>query len=260
MPGSIRCEIIHACETFSGVENMAIDEVLLERAIDDNIGHFRLYQWSAPTITLGYFQDYSPAAIPAEMSSLDVVRRLTGGGAILHHHELTYSCSLPSGHAWSDNPSALYSEIHQVLQQSLLRQGFSCELRGAGKTFPEGEPFLCYARGDERDLVAGHDKVVGSAQRRRKGAILQHGSILMGRSEYAPQFSGIDQLLPDEGEIKVSTLCEDILDGVLRLFENCFKSERISANLRPRIEELVRAKYAYPGRRFEQSKEPRSSL
>lgn len=256
----IRCEIFQECEAATGAENMAIDEVLLERAISERLGHFRLYQWSAPTITLGYFQDYQPETIPEQMKSLDVVRRLTGGGAILHHHEVTYSCSLPSENRWQENPSDLYSEIHQIIQEALSRQEFACEFRGVPKSFPAGEPFLCYSRGDERDLVHGSHKIVGSAQRRRKGAILQHGSILVGRSQYAPQFPGIHELRSKGENINVPELCEDIVQAMFILFGNCLKTVQIPVSLGPRIEALVQDKYRYPGRRFEPSKDSRSNL
>jgi lipoate-protein ligase A len=239
---------------------MAIDEVLLERAISERMGHFRLYQWSAPTITLGYFQDYQPETIPEEMKSLDVVRRLTGGGAILHHHELTYSCSLPSENRWQESPSDLYSEIHQVIRDALARQGFACEFRGVSKSFPAGEPFLCYSRGDERDLVHGSHKVVGSAQRRRKGAILQHGSILIGRSQFAPQFPGVHELGLKGQDLNVSELCEEIVQVMFSLFENCLKTAQLPVALRPSVDALVQDKYRYAGRRFESSKGSRSGL
>ena len=59
------------------------------------------------------------------------------------------------------------------------------------------EPFLCFGRGDEHDLVVGAYKVLGSAQRRRRGAVVQHGSLLLAASEHAPQFPGIADLVPD---------------------------------------------------------------
>jgi len=258
--GSGQIEIFTECEAASGSMNMAIDEALLERAIDCHTGHFRWYRWSRPTISLGYFQEHNPEAVPETMQSLDVVRRLTGGGAILHHRELTYSCSLPPDHAWSQDPSQLYRDLHEIIRAALYSQGFECEFRGVPKTFTSGEPFLCYARGDERDLVVGQDKVVGSAQRRRKGALLQHGSILLNRSEYAPQFPGLDDLAASQHAVDPISLCEDILEETFRLFENAKKSIRPETGIRERSESLVREKYQYTGRRFEPPPDKRSKL
>ena len=76
----------------------------------------------------------------------------------------------------------------------LASRGVEARFRGHAK---EGaEPFLCFGRGDPRDLVIGEDKVLGSAQRRRKGAILQHGSLVLRASEAAPAIRGIADLVP----------------------------------------------------------------
>lgn len=254
MSDPVRCEVFSECETASGVANMAIDEALLERAIVEGLGHFRLYRWSSPTISLGYFQEYEPETIPEQMRSLDVVRRLSGGGAILHHHEVTYSCSLPAGSRWQDDPSQLYNDIHRVIQDALARQSFSVEFRGTPKTFPTGEPFLCYARGDERDLVSGPHKIVGSAQRRRKGAILQHGSILWKQSEFAPEFPGVIDLKESTSVPNADSLCEEIVSSIERFWENSRHCDRISNPILERSQELIDQKYRYLGKRFDRSR------
>ncbi|MBD3675322.1 MAG: lipoate--protein ligase family protein [Planctomycetaceae bacterium] len=260
MSDSVRCEIFSECETASGMANMAIDEALLERAIEEGLGHFRLYRWSSPTISLGYFQDYEPEAIPEEMQSLDVVRRLSGGGAILHHHEITYSCSIPAGSRWKDDPAQLYQDIHRLIQAALAHQSFQVEFRGTPKSFPQGEPFLCYSRGDERDLVCGAHKIVGSAQRRRKGAILQHGSILWTQSEYAPQFPGITNLTEKTASLSQPLLCEEFVSGVRRLWNNPRNSGRLPEEILERSRLLIEEKYRYPDKRFGRSRKSDQTL
>ncbi len=181
----------------SGVRNMATDEALLERAIERGECSVRWYRWEAATVSLGYFQSSTALAASPRLAALPVVRRLTGGGAILHHHEWTYSCTVPSDHPLAKTPSRLYELVHGRIVACLHERGIEASLRGASA--PEREAmFLCFGRGDPRDVVLQGYKIVGSAQRRRRGAVLQHGSVLLRRSEFAPQFPGILDLAPAE--------------------------------------------------------------
>ncbi len=190
---------------WSGALNMAADEWLLERAVRDRIATLRFYTWSTPTVSLGHFQANRPRSetpsdsahvtneVPAAFLKLPWVRRLSGGGAILHHHELTYSCALPSGHPLAREPRQLYGVVHGTLVEFLRGIGVNAGLRGRDESERDGG-FLCFSRGDPQDIVVGPHKVVGSAQRRRKGAVLQHGSLLLERSELAPEFPGVRDL------------------------------------------------------------------
>ncbi|MDA1015291.1 MAG: lipoate--protein ligase [Planctomycetota bacterium] len=173
----------------SGEWNMAVDEALLEHAADHSIRSVRVYGWKEPTVSLGYFQDIDEFADHPTWSKLPAVRRLSGGGAILHHHEITYSCCLPASDRWSRHPPDLYDAVHGAIVDLLRPAGVPIQKRG--QRLSDDSQFLCFARGDERDLVIGEHKVMGSAQRRRRGAVLQHGSLLLRRSEYAPQFPGL---------------------------------------------------------------------
>lgn len=168
---------------------MAIDESLLLAAVEGACA-VRFYEWDAATVSLGHFQ--SAEDVPPPLRELPVVKRLSGGGAILHHHELTYSCALTAAHPLAREPGLLYEQVHQAIIGVLWRFGIDGELRGAA-AFAD-KPFLCFARGDARDVVIGPHKIIGSAQRRRQGAVLQHGSILLERSPHAPDFPGIREL------------------------------------------------------------------
>jgi lipoate-protein ligase A len=148
-------------------------------------------------VSLGHFQAVQSggaggAVVPPRFHSLPVVRRLSGGGAILHDQELTYSCVLASGHELTPNPVALYDRIHQAIIDTLAELGVACRMRG-DEAFAD-QSFLCFSRGDARDIVFGGHKIVGSAQRRRQGVILQHGSLLLSRSVCAEEFPGIAEL------------------------------------------------------------------
>lgn len=178
---------------------MAVDEALLEAAVEDAGTVLRWYQWEAATLSLGYFQ--KAVDLPKndqQWSALPVVRRLSGGGAILHHHELTYSCALPASHPLTNDPYQVYLAMHNAIIEVLRPLGFDVRLRATrfGKDGP-AEAFLCFSRGDEMDVVIGTDKVLGSAQRRRRGAVLQHGSLVLRRSQLAPQFPGLFDLASD---------------------------------------------------------------
>lgn len=174
-----------------GFQNMQVDAEMLVHAVAGQTT-FRTYQWAAPTVSLGHFQVTTAAEIPERFAALPIVKRLSGGGAILHDQELTYSLALPKTHPLTNTPSLIYNEVHQCIIDILETFGVQCELRGDA-AFAD-KPFLCFGRGDERDIVMKGQKIVGSAQRRRQGAVLQHGSILLRQSKYAPEFPGIVEL------------------------------------------------------------------
>jgi lipoate-protein ligase A len=177
----------------SGSWNMATDEYLLEAALSDNLKAVRMYRWEEPTVSLGYFQDSADDALVTMFQNLAAVRRLSGGGAILHHHELTYSFVLPADHPLALVPTELYGRVHRAIIDVLRDFGASCSMRGEDDAKSD-EPFLCFIRGDRHDIHCSGHKVVGSAQRRRKGAVLQHGSIIIERSPHAPEIPGLRDL------------------------------------------------------------------
>lgn len=199
------CQLIVESSAESGDFNMAMDAALLSLALQRSEAFVRIYRWKNPTVTLGYFQEASGAG-PADnmFPELPVVRRLSGGGAILHHHEWTYSCILPPCHPARHNPSQLYQKVHLALIDLLVRCHAPCRLRGdssatnaAGAAEPS-EHFLCFLRGNANDIVhQSGNKIVGSAQRRRMGAILQHGSVLMKASCHTPNLPGLLDLNPE---------------------------------------------------------------
>jgi lipoate-protein ligase A len=167
-----------------GAMNMALDEALLECVGQgESPLTLRFYRWSPPTISLGYFQAYAEyEALPPPAGELAVVRRLTGGGAILHDLELTYSLTLPNGHPLLvDGPTALYGKAHAVFARALSAFGVEAVPRGeCDEDSVRRGPFFCFSRQHRDDLVLGPGKLAGSAQRRTRTAVLQHGSIILG--------------------------------------------------------------------------------
>lgn len=175
-----------------GARQMAVDEVLLESAARQPGATLRFYRWSEPTLSLGYFQAY--AERDAHLASRDciVVRRQTGGGAILHDRELTYSLAIPRAHPLAEDATRLYEAVHEALVRVLAAHGLAASrCTESHSAAPATQPFLCFQRRMRGDVLLGGVKICGSAQRRRRGAILQHGSLLLARSPYAPELSGI---------------------------------------------------------------------
>jgi lipoate-protein ligase A len=166
-------------EPADGVWNMAVDEALLAAIHEVHaVPVLRWYQWSAPTLSLGYFQRWND--VPAGLSDLPRVRRSTGGGAILHADELTYSLAFPTGSWPTKSGLAIVEEVHAAAAEAI--QFFSPQLKIATPSAVQDvrntpEPFLCFERRSAHDLVTGADKIMGSAQRRQCGRLLQHGSI-----------------------------------------------------------------------------------
>jgi lipoyl(octanoyl) transferase len=181
-----------------GPGNMALDEALLESvAADPSEAAFRTYEWSEPTLSLGYFQRNADAEADPRWRAAPRVRRPTGGGAIWHHREVTYALIIPRSHPLSRRAGDLYLAVHSAIAQALKSQRIDARRR-AESPFdpPESRPFLCFLDRDPEDLVVGGIKVVGSAQRRRSGAVLQHGSLLLAASPIAPELPGVLDLAP----------------------------------------------------------------
>lgn len=167
----------------SGAWNMAVDEVLLDGvAAGSAPPTLRFYQWAPPCLSLGYFQSFEVVDVDGcHARGIDVVRRPTGGRAILHDRELTYSVALPAQLLGDDGgvlPS--YHRLSLALEAGLNRLGVSVALapESAAEASPAHGP-VCFDRPSAHELLLDGRKLVGSAQVRRSTAILQHGSILI---------------------------------------------------------------------------------
>lgn len=139
--------------------NMAIDEALIENIGDAPI--LRIYGWRPRAVSIGYFQSIQEEVDLEKCSKIgvDVVRRLTGGGAVLHEFELTYSFITKQ---YPQNIMESYSWICEAIVASINRLGFDANFIPLN------------------DIVVKGKKVSGSAQTRRKGVLLQHGTVLLG--------------------------------------------------------------------------------
>ncbi|MCG8588650.1 MAG: hypothetical protein MJE66_05100 [Proteobacteria bacterium] len=158
-----------------GPFNMGVDEALLERARCEGVASLRFYRWTGPWLSLGYAQPRDPERLEAwRRAGVRVVGRVTGGRAVLHGSDLTYAVACPL--AWL--PEGLDGSVAclaHVLQVALRRLGSPVERAGRPSSARGG--FDCFARPGADELVVRGRKLVGSAQRRVAGALLQHGSI-----------------------------------------------------------------------------------
>lgn len=168
--------------------NMALDEALLDWHSEGLIPPvIRFYEWEPATVSIGYFQqaarDINLAAVREQ--GLGFVRRPTGGRAVLHEHELTYSIIVTEDYP---NMPATVTEAYRVLSEGLLL-GFQNLGMEAYFSVPQTEEqqqdlkkpksAVCFDAPSWYELVVEGKKVAGSAQTRQKGVILQHGAILL---------------------------------------------------------------------------------
>ena len=217
----------------AGAMNMAIDEALLLSAPRTG-PTLRLYEWEEPTLSLGYFQNAAERERHEASRGCPVVRRSTGGGAILHDQELTYSFVAPVeflAPLVRDGKSAsqlLYFAFHESLVQALGDLNMQASLCARALQLIGREPFLCFQRGTEGDVLLAGAKICGSAQRRQRLAVLQHGSVLLRRSPFAPELPGIFELAGKA--ISFQTLADHWLPRLV---------ERLELNLQPgRLDDL----------------------
>lgn len=221
----------------SGAWNMAVDQALLESAEETGATTFRIYFWEPATVSLGYFQKFAERNDHDSSKNCPIVRRKTGGGAIVHDHEITYSLCIPSRQRWSKRNRELYDLVHQTIIDSLAEYSILahlCDPKTETQNHLDSPPFLCFLRRAKGDLMLGTDKVGGSAQRRLKNSLLQHGSLLFQRSGSAPELPGINDLA------KTSVIRKEFLDCWVEKVSNCLSLELYSDSLTEKEKETAR--------------------
>lgn len=248
--------------TYSGAENMAIDETLLEAVIaEESTNVFRFYRWRPTTATIGQHQSLS-AEIDmnaANKGGVEVVRRITGGGAVLHdaQGEITYAVichtkdiplQLPNRREYANTISPRYRAILESLALGLESLGISIDV---GKIH-------CPA------LLTHGKKLSGSAQTIRKNVVLQHGTVLLTVN---PEFmytilkapTGVNYtkmvqsvrakvagIFDDQNILHDYSIIKALKDGFCQIFDMELQPQSLSVKENNRIEELVRTKYATP--------------
>jgi len=221
----------------------------------------RLYRWTPPALSLGFSQPFEAAdAAFCSAHGVDVVRRPTGGRAVLHHLELTYAVLAPLGAGpFTHDLQAAYAAICRALVAGLGALGVPAELSGR----PEGElvkptqAIPCFVGPAAGEVVADGRKLVGSAMRRVGDSILQHGSILEGW-DGALQAGCLG--LPDDSGLRpavvtladllgaapaAETLARAIAEGFAATFSVGLERSSLTAEERARASLLERERYGH---------------
>jgi lipoyl(octanoyl) transferase len=167
--------------------NMACDLTLLELARATQIGYIRVYGWSRPTVSFGRNERIVGAISPEMLaaSGLDAIRRPTGGRALLHHREVTYSVAIPliDELRWHH----AYAAINELLRLALVNLGVPARISGTSESAVPRYPNavsttdvagpVCFSGIAAGELAVQDRKLVASSVWRERGAYLQHGSI-----------------------------------------------------------------------------------
>jgi lipoate-protein ligase A len=255
-----------------GAWNMAVDEAILEHiGRGDSLPTLRLYAWDPACLSLGQAQpiaDVDSARLQAR--GWEVVRRLTGGRAILHTDELTYSVTGSTEEpVLAGGVLESYNRLAQALLLAVKDLGLAVEMKdaqrvGHASSVTHANP-VCFEVPSSYEITVGGKKLIGSAQARKKEGVLQHGSLPL-----TGDLTRICQALVFENEssrenasarlLRRATTVESALGGALawetaaqafvRAFEAqlelCFERGELSGSESGRAEELVEEKYSHP--------------
>ncbi|OGW36756.1 MAG: hypothetical protein A2Y97_13610 [Nitrospirae bacterium RBG_13_39_12] len=229
--------------------NMALDEAIATSVRKDSVPPtLRLYGWNIPSVTIGCFQKISDVDIKyCNKNNFPIVRRLTGGRAVLHNYELTYSFSVKTANRlFSKGLLDSYRKISRALSNALLKIGLSPETKMRRKT-PLSRSSICFQTTSFGEITINSRKVVGSAQKRWTDGLLQQGSIpycideseivkvfgLESENIIEKPFIGLKDLFPD--------LNPDSFKKIVRIsFEETFNTWLIPSS--PSGEEVSLAK------------------
>jgi lipoate-protein ligase A len=212
---------------------MAADEFLLDSAAAGRPS-LRFYTWIEPTLSLGYFQ---PAG--ERLPGLPWVRRSSGGAALVHDHELTYCLALPAGAPWQRRGESWICRFHAIIAVALKGLGVTSD-KLCGTEQKLG-PVLCFLHHTPGDLILGGHKIGGSAQRKQRGALMQHGGVLLARSIHTPDLPGLREVVGVE--LPADALAERIAHEFARDTGWELVRSEWSADEHRRIQELTKMKY-----------------
>ncbi len=160
--------------------NMAVDEHLFNICHKIKAGFFRIYSWDRPSFSIGVSQKVSKTVDLEFINNNDYgfVRRITGGKTVLHNDEITYSVVSSEEKFFKDNDLyRSYSLIADIILKTLIRSGIKAELSNGSPSFLSRSSNPCFSFPTPNEIEVNGKKIVGSAQKRDKTALLQHGSM-----------------------------------------------------------------------------------
>lgn len=245
------------CARRNGFENMAIDEYLAHRHEATGVPVFRIYVWAPTAITLGRYQQAACLDLKAcRDDGVDIVRRITGGGAILHDREVTYSlvCAVDDHDAGFRTVPGSFEILNRFLIMMYRKLGLRAAFAESGpRRNRTGErASFCFSASEACDIVIEGRKIGGNAQRRMGRTILQHGSIPLSIDRerirrYFPEevkaghFAALDEL------IGAAATEETVIAVLKESYQECTGSECIVEHLIPaeeiEIREILNRKY-----------------
>jgi len=250
-----------------GALNMAVDEaIMLSVSEGGSLPTLRFYAWEPPAVSLGYFQRLEQEIDVARVTAagFDLVRRPTGGRAVLHDDEVTYSISVREAE-FPGSVVETYKRISTGLVEGLRILGMDAGMvaaQEAGHDPRAHSSAACFDAPSWYEVVSRGKKIIGSAQTRKMGTILQHGSIPITfspervtsvlalksdahrkrlASTLAIKAGGLREFLPRRPEFR--EVCLALEAGLSRCLDIDFVEQGLSARERERAQELLRGKY-----------------
>jgi len=231
---------------------MALDEaLLLSCQKGDSPPVLRLYLWKPPAVSIGYFQSAEKTVDlkKCKDKSIHVVRRITGGRAVLHEDEITYSvcASADDFHHLGDNTIQTYQKLSLALLESLHVLGIDGEWvkPSTGKKSPPFHQIFskpCFVSNSRYEITVEGKKLIGSAQRRfsyrsdqeGKDSFIQHGSILTGKGK-----NSLAELLPEESSVeRVKQNLEEKSTNIEKILKRRVGPEEIISALKKGFEKV----------------------
>ncbi len=253
-----------------GAWNMAVDEAILEHVQrGESQPTLRLYAWQPACLSLGRAQSFKDVDVERLTSQgWDVVRRVTGGRAILHIDELTYSVTGSAEElVLAGGVLGSYNRLAQALLYAVRELGLPVEMKeevGHAKSATYVNP-ICFEVSSAYEIIGSGKKLIGSAQARRKEGVLQHGSlpltgdltricdVLIFKDEALRQHAAqrlLARATTVESVLGVETDWETAAQALVKGFEAQlgihFQRGEMSRSESERAEELVKEKYAHP--------------
>jgi len=246
-----------------GSLNMAVDEYLLFSLAEESKTYLRFYQWEKPTVSLGYSQEVSKVVNLnyCQENDIDIVRRITGGKLVLHHHEITYSVCSSDREAFPPSLSDSYKMISQALILGLQKMGIDSYLASdAPASYVKGN-MPCFSFPARNEIKVDGKKIVGSAQKRLGPRFLQHGSIpienngellelvsSLPRGETTVQMTSLSRVLGRE--VSFECAVERFREGFSEYFGTNLRPKLFKAQEMDKILEIQRNRYKNRGWNF----------
>lgn len=204
--------------------NMALDEALF---LNYRIPTLRFYTWSEPAISIGYFQSLKKFNL--ENLNIKYVRRITGGRAVFHSQDITYSLICPSG---ALSILSFYKLISRAFIKGLKSMGIQAELTSR---FNNQNNF-CFASSFGEEVAVKGKKILGSAQVRKENLLLQQGSLILDLNNNLVNLDFKGSLTSLKEELKREVKIKEVVLAVIEGFKEIFKVKFFKTS--PTLEEI----------------------